>query len=97
MPIVSSDMVLEVGCGFGALISLLKEIVIRKIAAIELDPDAADFVSQSQDMEVSVCEVDRYPVQSRYDDIFALEVLENFNNPIPALAKMHHLLKDRGH
>lgn len=84
IPIVSSDMVLEVGCGIGALISLLKEIGIRKIAAIKLDPDVGDFVSQSQDVEVSVCKVDCYPVVSRYDKISALEgiteALEHFHN-----------------
>jgi hypothetical protein len=59
---ISGEQILDISCGIGVLISLLKEIVIRKIAATEHDPDAADFVGQSQDVEVSVYKVDRYPV-----------------------------------
>lgn len=92
-PIVASDMILEVGCGIGALISLLQEIGVRKIAAIELDPDAAVFVSQSQGVDVSTREVEHYPGKCQFDKIFALEVLEHLHNPIPALRKIHDLLR----
>ena len=44
--IIPSNVVLKVGCGIGALILLLKEICIGKIAAIVLDLDTVGFASQ---------------------------------------------------
>lgn len=96
-PIVSGDKILEIGCGIGALISLLKERGVADITAIELDSEAAEFVRQSEDISVLTCSIEEARMDSgRFTKIFALEVLEHIHNPVQDLKKIHSLLTEGG-
>ena len=96
-PIDSGDKILEIGCGIGALISLVKERGVADITALELDSEAAEFVRQSENVSVLTSSIEESRLDGeKFTKIFALEVLEHIHNPVQDLKKIHDLLTEGG-
>jgi 2-polyprenyl-3-methyl-5-hydroxy-6-metoxy-1,4-benzoquinol methylase len=93
----ADDRVLEIGCGIGAFVSLLKEKNIHDITAIELDEYAAEFVRRTQKIEVFNSSIENFSDERKYSKIYAFEVLEHLTDPIRDIEKISNMLEPNGY
>ncbi len=89
------DEVLEIGSGLGGFYSFLQERV-KKYVGIELDKEAVKFATNYfKSRSFFNTSIEKWG-GSKFDCIFAFEVLEHLNNPLNALKKIYSLLKVDG-
>lgn len=96
-PINKTDSILEIGCGIGGFIELLKDKNITNVSALELDVHAANFVSSVQGIKVDNSTISDYEPEGLYDRIFAFEVMEHLEDPISDIKKIYDMLKPGGY
>lgn len=98
VPVDFNDKVLEIGCGVGALLKILKDYNIKKLYATELDINARTFINEYLSIDVLnlAIEDEDFFKGNTFDKIYALEVIEHLNNPNLALEILYKLLNKDG-
>lgn len=91
------DLVLDVGCSYGGFLRALAEDRACAGLGIDLDDGAIEQAVQSDLLQFKVSEIATLDdVPSQYNWITFWESLEHHTQPVEALKKAHHLLKDDG-
>jgi SAM-dependent methyltransferase len=90
-----SMRVLEVGCGAGELLSLLKPRV-AKCVGVELNRPFVDFVNAELGIEAHAGELASLALTDQFDLIICIDSLDHMRDPIEQLARMRTLLAPGG-
>jgi 2-polyprenyl-3-methyl-5-hydroxy-6-metoxy-1,4-benzoquinol methylase len=96
-PYLKPDMqVLEIGCGDGALLSLLKDCGVRP-TGLDLDRDAAEAVARSLHVPVLVGTFEEMQWSGPpFDAVVLCHLIEHFFEPVQMLRKVRGLLPPGG-
>ncbi len=88
--------VLDVGCGQGDMILLLKESGYEA-CGVENAPSAGRFAREKRGLDVHIGDLETapYPAES-FDALTFFHVLEHLQDPLSALVRAHGLLKKEG-
>src|SRR5262245_9785786 len=90
------QQVLELGCGDGGMLSLLKQYGARP-TGLDLDRDAAEATARSLDVPVlSGCFEQMDFGGRRFDAVVLVHLIEHFYEPVEMLRKIHGLLRPGG-
>lgn len=87
--------VLEVGCGSGELLHLIKPKV-KKCVGVELNNGFVDFIRNKLKIEAYDEEISRLKLKDKFDLIICISTLDHLPNPLQALGGMRGLLSSRG-
>ena len=90
---------LEVGCGTGYVLTMLrKEFPQWRITASEVFPDAFRFAAQRIDASVQMQQFDgrAIPYREEFDAIGAFDVIEHIEEDVAVLNEIHAALKPEG-
>ena len=87
--------VLEIGCGAGALLSLIKPFVSHCVG-IELHSPFAEFVERELEIEAHVTDVNTLNLTEKFDVIISIATLDHLPNPFETLLTMKNLLAPGG-
>jgi SAM-dependent methyltransferase len=96
-PFLKKDMrVLEIGCGAGELLSLVKPLVAEAVG-IELNEDFVRFIRSELGITAYAADVNRMdlPVGS-FDLVLCIMTLDHLPNPVETLMTMRRLLRKGG-
>ena len=85
---------LDVGCGHGAFLERAQGAG-WEVEGIEPDPAAAS-VATLRGLQVSVCSIDKFTPEGKYDRITLSHVCEHLHNPSRELATLHGWLRGGG-
>ena len=90
--------VLDIGCGYGTLLSLAVKIYGAKGYCLDSTPYIAKLAqADGLHFKQSNIELDPVPFPEKFDVILMTEVLEHFNfNPVPTLKKIRESLAPGG-
>lgn len=95
LKIKPGNKILEIGSGFGGFYSFLK--MKNTYIGLELDNEAVQFARNYFSTECFISEsIEEFKEDKSFDLIFAFEVLEHLENPLPIIQKIHRLLKTNG-
>lgn len=97
--ISKNDRVLEIGSGFGGFYNYLQQIIQKKsYVGLELDTQACDFCNKYFETEsFASISIENYRPKSKFDKIFAFEVLEHVENPKAVIEKVFNCLTPSGY
>jgi len=87
--------VLEIGCGAGALLSLIKPHV-AKCVGIELNKTFSEFINEDLDIEAYSGSIDDTKFDYKFDLIISIATLDHLPNPYETLVSMGKLLAPSG-
>lgn len=89
--------VLDVGCGTGRLLSLIRESAPAswKLHGIELDPHAVT-VARTKGFDVTHSTLENFNPHTKFDLIILQQVIEHVEDPLAMMRKLHHLLSIKG-
>ena len=90
-----NQRVLEIGCGEGTLLELLKGYG-AKVTGVEMDPEGAEYVRERLGVQVSVGRFEELTLSERFDAVASVHVIEHVFDPVEALSRMRRLLKPSG-
>jgi len=89
-----SSKILEVGSGFGGLFSYLNS---KNYLGIDMDPEVVDFANAFFKTDrFKNTSLKEFKTNDCFDFVFAVEVLEHFENPLEDIAKIFKLLNNKG-
>jgi 2-polyprenyl-3-methyl-5-hydroxy-6-metoxy-1,4-benzoquinol methylase len=102
LPADTSALILDAGCGEGALLEFLRHKGYRNLFGFDISPENVDWCHKLG--FESVCKLDLtkpdcYPGPSQYDVIFAIDVLEHIPKQAAAgfLERLRESLRPGGH
>ncbi len=87
--------ILEVGCGSGSFLSLIKKHVKRAVG-VELNEPLADYARKHLKIRVHTEPVESAPLGQKFDAIFMFHVIEHLDDPLSVLKKLGKHLKKNG-
>jgi len=87
--------VLEIGCGPGSLLSLIKPHV-EKCVGVELNIAFADYINDELGMIAHSKDLNQIHFKEQFDLIISIDTLDHLSNPLQTLQKMNTLLTDSG-
>jgi len=87
--------VLDIGCGCGSFLSLIKPSV-KKVVGIELNKPLADYAREKLKIEIYDQPLESTELSQKFDAILMLQVIDHLMDPIAALKKAKTYLKDDG-
>jgi ubiquinone/menaquinone biosynthesis C-methylase UbiE len=91
-----SDAILEIGCGTGYQIPQVAETCGAYIG-LDVSEKSIQYCKSKGKVELIVGDAENLPIRdSSLNLILMIDVLENLDNPIKALAEMRRVLKKRG-
>ncbi len=94
------ESALEIGCGEGATMAVLRERGTKKAVGVELDPKSADIARQRFDTVlqgfVEQADIESHVTPGSLDMILALDVLEHLVDPWTQVKRLSPLLKPGG-
>lgn len=96
--------VLDIGCGYGGLLIVMKEAGARTISGIEVDQERLDWAelrlsSLNHPVELlrlDICDRNSLPRLGLFDVILAQDVLEHVLDPVAAIRNISALLRPGG-
>ncbi len=93
-----TSKILEIGSGTGGFYNVISDrITYKNYMGIELDANAVTFSNNHFKSNVFTCiSFENFNTSTKFDYIFAFEVLEHLDNPVSSLQKIHRLLKQDG-
>lgn len=96
-PLLKPGMtVLEVGCGAGELLSLIKPLVVECVG-VEMNEPFVEFIRADLKMEAHAGDVTKMDWQGRkFDLVICVDSLDHMNNPLEVLTFMKNLLSPGG-
>ena len=87
--------VLDVGCGAGSLLRLIRPHVARCVGA-ELHTPFVDFINGSLSMEAHAGDINKLDLKDKFDLIICIATLDHMPNPLESLRTMRGLLSPGG-
>lgn len=87
--------VLEVGCGSGELLHLIKPKV-NKCVGVELNNGFVDFIKNRLKIEAHAEDINRLKLKDKFDLIICISTLDHLPNPFQTLCSMKGMLSSRG-
>ena len=95
-PLLSPKMkVLEVGCGAGELLSLIKPNVARCLG-VELNTPFVEFIKNDLGIEAYAEDINKLKLNDRFDLIISISTLDHLPNPYHTLLSMKKMLSPGG-
>lgn len=96
-PLLREDMtVLEVGCGAGELLSLIKPLV-RECVGVEMNSAFVDFINADLNIEAHAGDLTKIDWGGRkFDLVICVDSLDHMSNPLEVLTSMKELLLPGG-
>ncbi len=91
---VSFD-ILEIGCGVGSLLYLLKDYV-NSCTGLEINQDLANFAKTKLDCNIYTTAINEIPEKQKFDVIILISVLEHLEDPFQILKDLKCFLKPGG-
>lgn len=93
--IKKSSRILELGSGLGGFYSLLDNS--KPYIGLELDQEAVNFANKYFDKRCfKNASIENFASESKFDFIFAFEVLEHLTNSLATIQKIYNLLDNKG-
>lgn len=93
--IAKGEQILEIGSGLGGIYKFLLDK--ENYTGLELDKEAVNFTdSYFQTNSFLNCSFEDFKTKLTFNKIFAIEVLEHFENPLENIKKIHFMLKKSG-
>lgn len=93
--IKESSRILELGSGLGGFYSFLNNT--KPYIGLELDHEAVNFANKYFGKRCfKNASIENFASESKFDFIFAFEVLEHLKNPLNTIQKIYSLLDNRG-
>ncbi len=95
----SPERILDIGCGYGTLLSFASIIYGAEGTCLDCVPFLNPQVQAAYRLKFIQRDVERDPLpeSEKYDVVIMTEVLEHLNfQPVPTLKKIHAVLKDDG-
>lgn len=86
--------ILDIGCGCGSLLYLLKDYV-NSYAGIEINREQAEFARVKLNCNI-YSRIKEIPKGQKFDSIFLISVLEHIDKPFEVLEELKGLLKQDG-
>jgi len=87
--------VLDVGCGAGELLSLIKPIV-KHCVGVELNTLFVDFIKSRLKIDAYSEDVNNLKTDERFNIIISISTLDHLSNPLKTLISMKNLLSPKG-
>lgn len=87
--------VLEVGCGPGSLLSLIKPHVARCVG-VELHTPFVDFIKENLGIEAYAEDINKMKFDDKFDVVISIATLDHLPNPLETLTTMKGLLSPSG-
>jgi 2-polyprenyl-3-methyl-5-hydroxy-6-metoxy-1,4-benzoquinol methylase len=96
VPLVHPGMsVLEVGCGSGALLSLLKPHA-KRLVGVELNHEFVEFINNELDIEAHYGDINTLGLSEHFDVVMCVDTLDHLPNPFQTVQSMIRLLAPGG-
>jgi 2-polyprenyl-3-methyl-5-hydroxy-6-metoxy-1,4-benzoquinol methylase len=92
----SGCRLLEVGCGSGAQLEVLREVGGFKVEGVEISP-AAQKYHASRRLTVHSCAIEEMTDKERYEAVVLWSVADHFADPSAALSACYRLLRGGGY
>jgi 2-polyprenyl-3-methyl-5-hydroxy-6-metoxy-1,4-benzoquinol methylase len=93
------DNILEIGCGMGRFMLMLKENGYQNLTGLDIDQSQID-VAQKENLNVFLSDASDFLMRNneKYDVIYCFDVLEHIekDNQLPLLKLIHQHLSDDG-
>jgi len=87
--------IIEIGCGAGGNISLLKEF--GHVSGLEMEPSVAEYAKKNTYADIRIGHMpDNIPFNNKFDIACMLDVLEHIENDKEAVSAVHTMLSDKG-
>jgi 2-polyprenyl-3-methyl-5-hydroxy-6-metoxy-1,4-benzoquinol methylase len=87
--------VLEVGCGAGELLSLIKPLVASCVG-VEINRDFTEFIQSELGIEAHAGEIIQLDLGRKFDLIICVDSLDHMPDPLEVLLHMRGLLTENG-
>jgi SAM-dependent methyltransferase len=95
-PLLNKNLkVLEVGCGSGALLSLIKPHV-KKCVGVELYTPFVEFIKEELEIEAYAEDINQINIGDKFDLIISIATLDHLPNPGETLMTMRDYLTESG-
>jgi SAM-dependent methyltransferase len=95
-PLLKPDSrILEVGCGAGELLSLIKPIV-KHCVGVELNTPFVGFIKSELGIDAYAEDVNKLKLDEKFDLIISISTLDHMPNPLAALVSMKKMLAPGG-
>ena len=87
--------ILDVGCGTGSLLYLLKDYV-KSCTGIEINREHANYAKAKVGCDTYTTSIEDLPKEQRFDAIILISVLEHMVNPFKTVVELKNMLKPGG-
>ena len=95
-PLLKPNMkVLEVGCGAGELLSLIKPNV-EQCVGVELNTQFVDYIKNKLSIEAYAEDINKLRLKEKYDLVISISTIDHLPNPLKTLVSMKNLLSPGG-
>lgn len=100
LPVSREATILDIGCGYGAMVATLHELGYRHSAGIDLSEDQINTGKQLGIDQLEVADINEYlnHSESQFDCIIGLDIIEHFSKDelVVLLETLSHALKPGG-
>ena len=95
-PRINSGMsVLEIGCGAGELLLLIKPLVKRSVG-VEMNRAFTDFIQSELGIDAYMGDITKMELKEKFDLVICVDSLDHMSNPLEALISMEKLINPGG-
>ena len=87
--------VLEVGCGTGELLHLIKPLA-KRCVGVELNTPFVEFMRKKLGIEAFAEDINKLNLKEKFDLVISISTLDHLSNPLQTLLSMKRLLAPKG-